>query len=549
MKRSSCFFRFTALYLGVTMCLYGCGDVNNKVDSNDSIQENIGDESLSADVPSTSADTESADALPQGDIHPLNVSTYDIYENYYDDNAALMVAECSAGGITIHDEGYDSLKKSLSEFTGNAEKDAMEFSQTARESFAEYGSDIVDMGLWTYECPIRIRRADSQLVSFFTVCSSYMGGAHPNSYQQGYTYDSTTGKRMELRDIAEDYDGLLNTVIELAKDYPYADEYFEDWQDTISNSFNPKSEMDGSVNWAVTSDKLQIIYNAYDLGPYAMGAVCFDIPYSDYPQLLNSEYFSYNPGSVYYPDIEYGNDYKEFDIDIDKDGAKEYITISAEEQYSDDYNPETDYEHSYEYEIGSLITIGYGRSMDAAASSTQELYAEIALKDAYVLENENNQSYLYLTVMGFSDYEELHVYDLNNPDTGVIEIGNASNAFYGFVPTDSRHFYLAGRVNVMGTYSGFRMCHVGDDGQPVWDDDYYTIDYWDEPVKMTLLQDVDTIKAGTELTPYKSDDVDTMIFKLNNGETIELKYDTPEWPRTINGIDEEELFDRIMYAG
>ena len=56
------------------------------------------------------------------------------------------------------------------------------------------------------------------------------------------------------------------------------------------------------------------------------------------------------------------------------------------------------------------------------------------------------------------------------------------------------------------------------------------------------------IPAGTKLTLYRTDG--SSLVDLKAGDTLyRIEVDHSEWPYTINGVEEEEYFDGIMYAG
>ena len=57
------------------------------------------------------------------------------------------------------------------------------------------------------------------------------------------------------------------------------------------------------------------------------------------------------------------------------------------------------------------------------------------------------------------------------------------------------------------------------------------------------------IKAGEEFEFYRTDNETYVDMKLSDGRICRLKVDCSRWPYKVNGIDSEECFDGMMYAG
>ena len=57
------------------------------------------------------------------------------------------------------------------------------------------------------------------------------------------------------------------------------------------------------------------------------------------------------------------------------------------------------------------------------------------------------------------------------------------------------------------------------------------------------------LKAGEEITFYATDDNTYVDFKTRGGSFVRIYVDYTEYPQSVNGIDIDELFDGIMFAG
>lgn len=130
------------------------------------------------------------------------------------------------------------------------------------------------------------------------------------------------------------------------------------------------------------------------------------------------------------------------------------------------------------------------------------------------------------------------------------------------------HFKLISHLDVLSTYSGYKYYHVGNDGLPEPDDKAYTIilyTYENEPehsltakipVPVWIIQaDGSTaaapeqLPAGTRFYFRKTDGRSYVEMELEDGRHCQVRVDISSWPRTVNGVDENDCFDGIMYAG
>lgn len=560
---------------GLSMMLSACGqkpvvkevDIETStIDNDDSEKEGTGGSKVVEKEIDLSDDAEKTD-----EIVPLTTSIRTIYANRYEEGTYKLLAKSTADTIEIYDEGYDNLKKSLKEYSQEAEKIANSFADEAESIYAEQGDEGIGIGNWYSEYVIKVRRADSKLLSFDVEGSSFMGGAHPYSFVTCMTYDSQTGNMLGIEDVVNNKDEFKKALYEQTKNHEYSDEFFEDWETTFENYFDD-TQKDYLLNWSVTPYEICVHFNPYELGPYALGRIDIHLPFEEFGDLIKEEYTNYKPLRVYSADADYGSYYKEFAVDTNNDGNKEIICITGEDIYSDDYNPDTDYENAENYSIGMKITIGYGKDDTSARENQVEYEADISMDKAYVMQTENGKFFLYIQTASYNDYRILSIYDLNDSNYKIKEVAyNDGATFYDFAPVDGKHFALSDRINVMGTYGGYREYHVGEDGKPVPYDDVFILEgtsYEDMSRDMTLkteikgfeVEDINTCKLGAEVTlsegtvlsPLYTNNEDIVIFSKPDGSLVAIKYDEgskDSYPRYINKMDEEDVFDNIMYAG
>jgi hypothetical protein len=114
-----------------------------------------------------------------------------------------------------------------------------------------------------------------ELLSILFEDEAYLGGAHPGTFYSSLTYDATGGQTLTLADLFEpgaDYLGLLSALstTELQKRPGLTAE-------AIAQGASPQAE--NYTVWEVTPQGLLIVFQEYQVGPYAAGAQSVIIPY------------------------------------------------------------------------------------------------------------------------------------------------------------------------------------------------------------------------------------------------------------------------------
>ena len=113
---------------------------------------------------------------------------------------------------------------------------------------------------------------------------AFTGGAHANSHSFSYLFDMEKGTFVDPSEIADDPELLRATVTDLVLDQingmeqEMRDGLFESYPDIVSQ-WN-----DHCV--ALRENGLTVTFSAYEIGPYAMGALSFDIPYASITDAL-----------------------------------------------------------------------------------------------------------------------------------------------------------------------------------------------------------------------------------------------------------------------
>ena len=131
--------------------------------------------------------------------------------------------------------------------------------------------------------------AQDDLISIqYLVGSYYQGAAHPNSGSEVINFDLKNGKQLKLSDLFKPGSKYLSTIA----NYCVAD---------LKKQSKEKGLIDDDINegasataqnyhsWTITKRGLRITFDAYQVGPYAVGPQYVLVPYSSLKDLINPE--------------------------------------------------------------------------------------------------------------------------------------------------------------------------------------------------------------------------------------------------------------------
>ena len=211
----------------------------------------------------------------------------------------------------MDESGYDALQKAL-------DKDNADSLELAKEEYSYNAEDLKNMVEenesaavpFALESTVLKKRADDKVVSYLRESYSQLGGAHPSTFFAGKNYDTKTGSELTLQDVVANYDDVYQYVLdELAKNEKQPENencYFDGYEDTVKEMFYGNSDSESavtdanseetglypmpasSVQWYLGDDGLNILFNDYDIAPYAYGPSLVTIPYDS--GLIVSEY-------------------------------------------------------------------------------------------------------------------------------------------------------------------------------------------------------------------------------------------------------------------
>lgn len=450
----------------------------------------------------------------------------------------------------VEGEGFDELNKALEQDFEYRKEQTSWFRDTVKESLA-YEEDAMTGYPWPYDETISIGRFDDVIFSYMTRASLYTGGAHGGVTLWSRNFDVKTGKTLELKDVTQDFEGFYDAVIEEL--IPRAEEFWDEWKDTVDRDVHEGDAENGAFGWVLDREGVTLTFGDYELGAYATGHVSVTIKDSDHPGLLKKDYLP-KEGGLLCTKLE---GYTAYYLDVDSDGTREVIFVEPEDMYDEDYTEVLS--------VSTRIRMGEeGASEDEMKLS--EPADDLSYAGAYIMESAGGKYYLLVETEGYSDWNELFIYDINDPSKGAVFLDRSSvGSFYRYPPTDPERIRLTTRGGFLGTYDVYRDYRLGDDGsfEPL-DEDYFISFYNPEdPQVLTVKEEFKawdnreksnpvTLKAGTKLTPVKTDNETFMVLTTDSDEIVCIFYDEEinedTWERTIDGRPESELLDGIIWA-
>ena len=181
-----------------------------------------------------------------------------------------------------------------------------------------------------------------------------------------------------------------------------------------------------------------------------------------------------------------------------------------------------------------------------------------------------NKNYIYYESASDNDYHMFCGLDINSGkirqieemySTGFysefIEEGFETGTVYKRAFNNPENLRLQTRFEILGTRGAVASFKADEtNGKLIMTDDAYTFTYGHDvknkiPLEAELLPDMEKteIPEGTMLSAYQTDGKTYVDLKTENGGIVRLNIDISDWPRTVNGIAEDECFENLLYAG
>lgn len=178
------------------------------------------------------------------------------------------------------------------DFTNTTAQSVLDAAKTAYKGQSDWSAYSFSK---TY-APVRL---DQNVLSFYGEEVVFMGFPRPTTAKISVTYDLSTGKALELRDVlATDYsaDSLCKLIVDALKDQSTNGLLYSDYEYIISDMFSTNTPVE---SWYLSQRGLCFYFMPYEIAPYSSGTIVAQIPYEKLAGLIKDQYFSPEQPALY----------------------------------------------------------------------------------------------------------------------------------------------------------------------------------------------------------------------------------------------------------
>lgn len=223
-------------------------------------------------------------APAQAQLHPVSITVDTLNLNFaLEKNNELTLSLVSIGLLpddSVNAKIQAHFNQEILNLAGSGDFTFSNKEQLADSLKAEftrvYNDDFAMVSSWDINQHLQVVLNDSLRLGLNLQQQSYLGGAHPNHYSLFLYYDLSTGTPLGLADFTPA--GHVNGLQQLAEktlrqEYEIAaDKGLEEAGFWLKDGALPLPE-----NFSVNGDTLHLIYNPYEIAPYAMGTIVISI--------------------------------------------------------------------------------------------------------------------------------------------------------------------------------------------------------------------------------------------------------------------------------
>lgn len=468
--------------------------------------------------------TETVSATPTDVVEEEVVAVYKGTDEIYkidtnvvytkDDRTTLFDGYCE--NIYLESEAYPVLADNVNVLSADIYAEYYETASSFIESAISMESTGWDYGTSIYT-NVSVKRADDKVFSLLSRDDAYNGGPHGYIYMRGYSFDVETGAQLKLSDLGdvkEDLKVYLNNYF--YENIPDA-EYL-----TLGNI--PELVDSETLCWYLLDDGMQVIFNQYEIGPYAAGIFSVKVPYNALPGM--NEKYTHGIGICALGDS----------IDIDGDGIQESVEISMYSSYGD-----------YESGYTGMDVIVDGQSYTVSGLAPYNMTSK------YTYKTTDSTCYLVVSTNLSGNSPNIALCKLTKTGVEVVQQLKGCEVAYGV--GDILH--VTTNIEILGNYSAEKLCRI-ENNQLVFLEDRYLLRNSENnpdrqsvvtkeavPVKLEqegVLVDAE-LQAGTRIYPINTDAETVVGFYLEDGSYGEVYFEVTGNVNMFNGKTQSEVFD------
>ncbi len=167
------------------------------------------------------------------------------------------------------------------------------FAASFLANYGDFLKDFPDNPMnWSIDKKAKVILNNQKLLTIEFFEFSYEGGAHPNTSFTLMMLDPQNAKEIHLEDIL--IPGSYQPLVKLCERYLRLSRNISGKANLEEEGFwLDKGALPLAENIALSNTGLRVIYNSYEIAPYAMGQSDFTIPYSELSKILKPEFLPY----------------------------------------------------------------------------------------------------------------------------------------------------------------------------------------------------------------------------------------------------------------
>ena len=173
----------------------------------------------------------------------------------------------------------DNIEKAFSQINEKLESAAEEFKNEHKDEIRENQMLDSSMREWKYSydsTDLFVTNIDDKYFSVRNFTYTDLMGAHPSYYIEGFNFDIETGKELKLIDMINDKEELRNYLFDWCEKNKEEGGLFDEYKETINNYLDNMEEY--TLEYYVEDGKMNLVFQTYDIAPYAVGAIHIEVP-------------------------------------------------------------------------------------------------------------------------------------------------------------------------------------------------------------------------------------------------------------------------------
>lgn len=467
----------------------------------------------------------------------LLTENQDLFYYMYDGMQSAQFISKTMPFFDFQGKDYNTVKKTVNQTLfrhQEAVKTRYDLAMSEYNTKKSTGEAMVNAGGQSYR--ILPYRADSQVISYAVFGSPVLvteNDPHADRTYEGHSIDVATGNELSLKDVVKDIDGFTKLIEDYLKKNSYSDEVKDDVLASIK---------DNTFSFALTYDSIHCLFFPRTV----LSPKFYNISAIEHPELFNMNYFGHTP--EYYM-LRPNNDgllYWDFDGDAQVDELK--------------LEPSTD-----DYDWGFAIKISINDVIYNSERDLPDAYG--AYSYSYYVNTDDGQ-YLYVVVDEEDVYTQTYIFRIDGTKVSYVDV------FSDYSATPDEPFFmnpeefditfdatLIGTTTLKSKYS-----LLSNNGKPKQLLSYYTNTSRHETKRSFAAAEYDynTGDVGSPVSiplhsmflvaSYNKSE-STIVFKviapnssLSDAFYISCKY-VHDYPERLNGVEIDELFTNVFYAG